>query len=161
MPTTDLGRSIPISTIIRVACSLCSGKAIEISNSNLGKSVIQYFKGTSYLYNSTWGNSDKAIQKYCPGKCGQREFNVSLISQAKLKNNSWYHNWLKATGNRLYDLEHQIVKTDPSVYQDDYAMMEDHYHDLAHDSSVVHFYFDDLYKEKETAFETPPLMGIV
>ena len=84
---------------------------------------------------------------------------MSLISQAKLKNNSWYHNWLKATGNRLYDLENQIAKTDPSVYQDDYSMMEDHYHDLAHDSSVVHFYFDDLYKEKETAFEAPPPMG--
>ena len=117
------------------------------------------FIGTSYLYNSTWGNSDKAIQEYCPAKCGQREFNVSLISQSKLKNNSWYHNWLKASGNRLYDLEHQIAKTDPSTYQDDNSLMEDHYHDLARDSSVVHFYFDDLYKEKETAFEAPPPMG--
>ena len=84
---------------------------------------------------------------------------MSLISQARLKNNSWYHNWLKATGNRLYDLENQITKTDASDYQDDYSMMEDHYHDLAHDSSVVHFYFDNLYKEKETAFEAPPPMG--
>ena len=84
---------------------------------------------------------------------------MSVISQAKLKNNSWYHNWLKATGNRLYDLGHQIAKTDPNVYKDDFSMMEDHYHDLAHDSSVVHFYFDDLYKEKETAFEAPPPMG--
>ena len=121
--------------------------------------MISSFIGTSYLYNSTWGNSDNAIQKYCPAKCGQREFNVSLISQARLKNNSWYHNWLKATGNRLYDLENQIAKTDPSIYQDDYSMMEDHYHDLVNDSSVVHFYFDDLYKEKETAFEAPPPMG--
>ena len=84
---------------------------------------------------------------------------MSLISQARLKNNSWYHKWLKATGNRLYDLENQIAKTDPSIYQADYSMMEDHYHDLAQDSSVVHFYFDDLYKEKETAFEAPPPMG--
>ena len=38
-------------------------------------------------------------------------------------------------------------------------MMEDHYHDLAHDSSVVHFYFDDLYKEKETTFERPAPLG--
>ena len=49
--------------------------------------------------------------------------------------------------------------TDPRIYQDDFALMEDHYHDLAHDSSVVHFYFDDLYKEKESAFEAPPPMG--
>ena len=81
------------------------------------------------------------------------------MSQAKLKNNSWYYKWLKATSNRLYDLENQIAQTDSSVYQDDYAMMEDHYHDLAHDSSVVHFYFDNLYKEKEIAFEAPPPMG--
>ena len=121
--------------------------------------MISSFIGTSYLYNSTWGNSDKAIQKYCPAKCGQHEFNVSLISQTKLKNNSWYHNWLKTTGNRLYDLENQIDKTDSSFYQDDYSMMEDHYHDLAHDSSVVHFYFDDLYKEKETTFERPAPLG--
>ena len=66
---------------------------------------------------------------------------------------------MKSTGNRLYDLEHQIANTEASVYPDDYAMMEDHYQDLASDSSVVHFYFDDLYKEKETAFEAPPPMG--
>ena len=114
------------------------------------------FIGTSYLHNSTWGNSDKAIQKYCPAKCGQREFNVSLISQATLRNNSWYHNWLRAPGNRLYDLEHQIGVTYANVYPDDYTMMVEHYRDLAYDSSTVHFYFDDLYIEKETAFEAPP-----
>ena len=85
---------------------------------------------------------------------------MSVISQAKLKNNSWYHKWLKATGNRLYDLENQIAMTDANVHSDDYSLMEDHYQDLVHDSSVVHFYFEDLYKEKETAFEAPPPMGI-
>ena len=49
--------------------------------------------------------------------------------------------------------------TDARVYSNDYTMMEDHYHDLAHDSSVVQFYFDDLYMEKEIAFETPPPIG--
>ena len=32
-------------------------------------------------------------------------------------------------------------------------------YDLAHDSSVVHFYFDDLFKEKESAFEAPSPIG--
>ena len=76
-----------------------------------------------------------------------------------MKNNSWYLNWLNSKGNRLYDLKHQIEATDSSVHPDDYAMMEEHYHDLAHETSVVHFYFDGLYKEKETAFDQKPPMG--
>ena len=86
---------------------------------------------------------------------------MSLISQANLKNSSWYHNWLRATGNRLYDLDNQISMTDSSIYPHDFAMMENHYYHLAHDSSVVHFYFNDLYKEKETVSEMPPPMGNV
>ena len=115
--------------------------------------------GTSYLHNSTWGNSDKAIQKYCPAKCGQREFNISMLSQARIKNNSWYINWLKSKGNRLYDLENQIVQTDTTIYTNDYALMEEHYHNLAYESSIVHFYFDDLYREKHSAIDVPPPMG--
>ena len=78
-----------------------------------------------------------------------------------MKNNSWYLKWLAAKGNRLYDLKNQIDMTDANIHPEDYAMMDDHYLDLAHDSSVVHFYFNNLYNEEETAFEAVPPIGNV
>ena len=82
-----------------------------------------------------------------------------MLSQARIKNNSWYINWLKSNGNRLYDLENQIAHTDNTLLLYDYDLMEEHYHNLAYESSIVHFYFDDLYREKHSAIDVPPPMG--
>ena len=111
--------------------------------------------GTSYMYNSTWGNSYKPIRHFCPALCGQREYKAKLISQSALKNDSWYIRWLQSKGNRLFDLENQLTRYYFKGSQHDYALIEDHKMKLMNDTSVLHFYFGNLRFEKERTMEPP------
>ena len=112
------------------------------------------------MYNSTWGNSYKPIRWFCPALCGQREYDATLISQSSLKNDSWYIRWLQTEGNRLYDLENQLTRYYFQGSPHDYALIEDHKQKLMNDSSVLHFYFDNLQFEKKRAFEPPSTPSI-
>ena len=107
------------------------------------------------MFNSTWGNTHKQIPIQCPAVCGQRQFNATIISQMRLKNDSWFIQWLKSSGNRLFDLENQLTRPffNGSVY--DYALINDHKKHLMKDTSVLHFYFDKLRSDRKMAIDFP------
>ena len=111
------------------------------------------------MYNSTWGNTHRPIDVQCPAICGHREFNASIASQSRLRNNSWYVQWLMTKGNRLYDLENQLVRPyfNGSLY--DYVLMEDHKRHLMNDSSILHFHFGHLRFERTRTFDPPPSLS--
>ena len=105
------------------------------------------------MFNSTWGNTHKPIPLHCPSVCGHRQFNASIISQMKLKNDSWYIQWLRSKGNRLFDLENQLITPYFNGSIHDYALMEDHKRHLKNDTSVLHFYFGQLRSDKKRAID--------
>ena len=107
------------------------------------------------MYNATWGNTHKPIPIQCPAVCGQRQFNATIISQIRLKNDSWYIRWLKSKGNRLFDLENQLVVPYFNGSVHDYFLMESHKRHLMNDTSVLHFYFGKLRSNKKRTMETP------
>ena len=116
--------------------------------------------GTSYMFNSTLGNTHKSIPLHCPSKCGHRQFNATIISQSWLRNDSWYIQWLKSKGNRLYDLENQLSRPFLNGSVHDYALMHDHKRHLINDTSVLHFYFGKLRSEREKTVDPPATPSI-
>ena len=113
------------------------------------------------MFNSTLGNTHKPIPLHCPSKCGHRQFNATIISQANLRNDSWYIQWLMSKGNRLFDLENQLTRPylfNGSVY--DYALMQYHKRHLMNDTSVLHFYFGKLRSGRKKAVDPPPTPSI-
>ena len=107
------------------------------------------------MFNSTWGSTQKPIPLHCPSMCGHRQFNATIISEARLKNDSWYIRWLRSKGNRLFDLENQLTRPFFNGSIHDYALMEDHKKHLMNDTSVLHFYFGKLRSEREKAVDPP------
>ena len=116
--------------------------------------------GTAYMFNSTWGSTHKPIPLHCPSMCGHRQFNATTISQSRLKNDSWYIQWLRSKGNRLFDLENQITRYLFNGSVHDYALMQDHKRHLMNDTSVLHFYFGKLRSERKKAADPPATPSI-
>ena len=119
-----------------------------------------FILGTSYMFNSTLGNTHKPIPLHCPSKCGHRQFNATIISHSRLKNDSWYIQWLKSKGNRLYDLENQLNRPFFNGSVHDYALMQDHKRHLMNDTSVLHFYFGKLRSDGNRANDHPATPSI-
>ena len=111
--------------------------------------------GTSYMFNTTWGNTHKPIPLHCPSVCGHRQYNATIVSQLRLRNDSWYIQWLRSKGNRLYDLENQLTRPFFNGSVHDYALMQDHKRHLMNDTSVLHFYFGKLRSEREKPVDPP------
>ena len=109
--------------------------------------------GTSYMFNTTWGNAHKIIPWQCTPICGHRQYNATIKSQTRLMNNSWYVEWLKSKGNRLYDLENQLTRPYFNGNLYDYALMEDHRKHLMNDTSVLHFYFGKLKSDRKKTID--------
>ena len=107
------------------------------------------------MFNSTLGNTHKPIRWHCPSKCGHRQFNATIISQSRLRNDSWYIQWLMSKGNRLFDLENQLTRPLFNGSVHDYALMQDHKRHLMNDTSVLHFYFGKLRSERKKGIDTP------
>ena len=112
------------------------------------------------MFNSTWGNTHKSIPFYCPSMCGHRQFNATIISQSRLRDDSWYIQWLMSKGNRLFDLENQLTRPFFNGSVHDYALMQDHKRHLMNDTSVLHFYFGKLRSERKRAADPPATPSI-
>ena len=116
--------------------------------------------GTSYMFNSTWGNTHKQIPLQCPSMCGHRQFNATIKSQSSLGNDSWFVQWLQSKGNRLFDLKNQLTKPYFKGSPYDYSLMKDHKRHLMNDTSVLHFYFDALRTERKRGIDPAPSPSI-
>ena len=119
-----------------------------------------YILGTSYMFNSTLGNTHKPIPLHCPSRCGHRQFNATIISQSRLRNDSWFMQWLMSKGNRLFDLENQLTRPLFNGSVHDYALMQDHKRHLMYDTSVLHFYFGKLRSGRKEAVDQPATPSI-
>ena len=77
----------------------------------------------------------------------------------RLKNDSWFIQWLKSSGNRLFDLENQLTRPffNGSVY--DFALINDHKKHLMKDTSVLHFHFEKLRSDRKRAIDPLAIQG--